>query len=148
MASDELRTERLEIRLSPSEKERLLKLADAAGMSVAAVVRALSIANGSLSLLGGHDVDAWSHVRDYAQYMSGVRTLSAEVAKTRVELRRIGVNANQIARSLNSGRSVGIEDLVVVEALESDLKRGLESLSRVAEAADTLAVSYERLGGE
>ena len=90
MVNDEYRTERKKTRLAPSEKERLLRLADAAGMSVAAVVRVLGITIGSF-----HDMNSWSHARDFAQHLSGVRMLSAEAAKTHTELRCIGDNANR-----------------------------------------------------
>lgn len=147
MAGDELRTERLEIRLSPAEKDNLLKLADMAGMSVAAAVRALCTTKGA-ALSGSHGADGWARVRDYSQYMAGVRELSAGVAKTRTELHRIGVNVNQIARSLNSGRSAGITDLTSLEIVGCDLRRGMDALAKLDEAADTLAKSYERLGDE
>ena len=147
MVGDELRTERLEIRLSPAEKDNLLKLADVSGMSVAAVVRALCTTKGT-ALSGSHGADGWARVRDYSQYMAGVRELSAGVAKTRTELRRIGVNVNQIARKVNLGGFVGIEDITMLNVFSDAVERGVATLSRVADDADTLAKSYERLGDE
>ena len=55
---------------------------------------------------------------------------------------------NQIARKVNLGGFVGIEDITMLNVFSDAVERGVATLSRVADDADTLAKSYERLGDE
>ena len=92
------RTEQVNIRLSPTELSRLQEKADTAQTTLTAFVRA-------------------------AATSKPVRAMpsSSEDFELRAELRRIGVNLNQIAKSLNARQ----------EAMPSSLVRSCEQLEAI-----------------
>lgn len=144
----ELRSESIKVRLSPNEKKRLDALAHGMGMSVASLVRFLCITNIKDTIVGGHSIDAWEKVRDYSLYRRELNRFSGEVARTRSDLNRLGNNVNQIARSLNAGASVGADMVRALDQSQQRLGDIYVCLDAMAEAADRLADTHERLGGE
>lgn len=82
----ERKTEQINLRLSPVELSTLARKADAAGTTVTAFTRSAAL---------GKTVKAPPQ--------------SSVDFETRQELRRIGVNLNQIAKHLNAGRAVPVD---------------------------------------
>ncbi|MEE4212579.1 MAG: plasmid mobilization relaxosome protein MobC [Parvularcula sp.] len=80
-APEDRRTEQISLRVSPVEAAALQERADRAGMNVTAFARAAAL-NKKLTAAPSSSVDF----------------------ETRQELRRIGVNLNQIAKALNARR--------------------------------------------
>lgn len=98
---EERRTERHNIRFSPNEYEHVRQQADAAGLDVAEYLRRRAL----------------GYVVPQAPHRRGV-----EPGLLR-ELNAIGVNINQIARNLNSGRRQRLDVRSVMGELEAALRR-------------------------
>ncbi|NTA59880.1 MobC family plasmid mobilization relaxosome protein [Agrobacterium tumefaciens] len=106
----QIRSEAIRVRLTKSEFAALTALSDEVGLSVSETLRRLAR---EASGLGPSFSGAAAH------------GLAANVA----QLRKAGVNLNQITRALNSGRTPGY----------GDLKGGIERLARlVAQQANAL----------
>lgn len=99
---DELRSDTLAFRLTPSERVRLEHTASSAGVSASEYARSQAL-NGRVTVR---------------------KTTSLDHA-TFDELRRIGVNLNQLARLANSGHYVPAEVARAAYALECILAREL-----------------------
>lgn len=102
---DEKRSERLECRLTVAEKNVIAQRAAERGMTLT----------------------------DYAyqrltQSRMKVPTVNPAIHQLVVELNRIGVNLNQIARAMNSGKPLPPDFPRVLASLESVLHRALEGL--------------------
>ncbi len=116
MATTEPRyTERLTIRLSAAEASALSKAAAALGLSPSEALRRMVRAIGGLPL--GADVQLRPAVEALAE-----------------QLRRIGVNLNQVVRAMHEGRA----------GVEADMAVALEHLVLALEAAQLLYAEFGR----
>ena len=96
------RTERFQIRLSPAEKAKLLKNAEQVKMSVS----------------------------DYIVFLTEHRRAvdTSNIPKLILEIRRVGVNINQIALVANSQKSISYKSLSELKTREREIIHILEQI--------------------
>ena len=116
---DNLSGRKLTLRLSESQRERIDRRAEAMGVRASALTRAVI-----LDFLEGKDDVPTALTRSYTG--QGVE-LSEDVVELKKELRRVGVNLNQLTRIANRDQRVPItvnEELREVrEVLDEVLRR-------------------------
>ncbi|MCT2149584.1 MobC family plasmid mobilization relaxosome protein [Dermabacter vaginalis] len=117
---DNLSGRKLTLRLSESQRERIDKRAEAMGISASAFGRAVI-----LDFIEGKDHLPTALTKRYTG--AGVE-LSEDVVELRKDLRRVGVNLNQVARIANRDRRVSIsvsEELREVRGVLDEILRRL-----------------------
>lgn len=117
---DNLSGRKLTLRLSESQRERIDKRAEAMGVRASALTRAVI-----LDFIEGEDDVPTALTKRYTG--AGVE-LSEDVVELRKDLRRVGVNLNQVARIANRDRRVSIsvsEELREVRGVLDEILRRL-----------------------
>lgn len=117
---DNLCGRKLTLRLSESQRERIDKRAEAMGISASGLARAVI-----LDFIEGKDHLPTALTKRYTG--AGVE-LSEDVVELRKDLRRVGVNLNQVARIANRDRRVSIsvsEELREVRGVLDEILRRL-----------------------
>lgn len=120
---DNLCGRKLTLRLSESQRERIDRRAEAMGVRASALTRAVV-----LDFLEGED-DIPEAVTE--QYSGAGAELSPEAVQLRKELRRVGVNLNQLARIANSEKRVPSTALIELREVRSVLDQILHALGDV-----------------
>lgn len=114
LSPEERRTERFNLRFTVSEKRKIQRDADLAGLSAHEYLRRRGL--------------------EHRVVPSGARVdpgLVTELNRLALEISALGNNVNQIARSLNARRRVRHDWDATVEAIEALSQRATEALERI-----------------